>query len=252
MRDPYHTLGIDRGASAEDIKQAYRRLASQHHPDRGGDTARFQEIQQAYDAITNPQAQNTAQGQAHPFNNFGFSFQFDDFFNMFQQQAQQRRNHLRMSLWIDLRDVALGGRRAVTVATQHGTQNIEIDIPLGINDGDHVQYQGLGPGGMDLVIEFRIKSSQWQRQGLTLLCERSVVIWDLVCGATLDLIDVCGQRVEATIPAMTQPGTVLRLRGMGLRDRAGDTGDLLIRLDTHLPQEIPPSLLAQIRQHRGS
>lgn len=253
MRDPYQTLGVDRGASAEDVKRAYRRLAAQHHPDRGGDTARFQEIQQAYDAITNPQPQGPAQGSAHPFNNgFGFNFQFDDFFNMFQQHAQSRRNHIRISLWIDLRDVAVGGSRAVSVATQHGAQTIEIEVPLGINDGDHVQYQGLGPGGMDLVVEFRVKpSAEWQRQGLTLLCERSVMVWDLICGTVLRLTDISGQRLDATVPAMTQPGTVLRLRGRGLRNRDGDHGDVLIRIDARLPDQIDPVLLHQIQQYRS-
>jgi hypothetical protein len=45
MQNPYQTLGVDRNASPDEIKRAYRRLASQHHPDKGGDKARFQEIQ---------------------------------------------------------------------------------------------------------------------------------------------------------------------------------------------------------------
>lgn len=251
MRDPYQTLGVDRGASPEDVKQAYRRLAARHHPDRGGDTARFQEIQQAYDAITNPQSHTQAQPDHNPFgsNGFGFSFHFDDFFNMFQQQAQQRRNHVRMTLWIDLRDVATGGRRAVAMATQHGTQTIEIDVPIGINDGDNVQYPNLGPGGMDLVVEFRIKpNTEWQRQDLSLMSERSLVIWHLICGTTLEITDITGNKISATVPAMTQPGTVLRLRGRGLRNRNGAVGDMLIKIDAQLPNQIDPQLMTLIRQ----
>ena len=45
MTDYYTTLGIDRSADPETIKRAYRKLAAQHHPDRGGDTNKFQEIQ---------------------------------------------------------------------------------------------------------------------------------------------------------------------------------------------------------------
>ena len=47
MKDYYNILGINRTANADEIKRAYRKLASQHHPDKGGDTARFQEIQEA-------------------------------------------------------------------------------------------------------------------------------------------------------------------------------------------------------------
>jgi len=51
----YETLGIPKTASQDEIKKAYRKLASQHHPDKGGDTARFQEIQAAYDTLGDPQ-----------------------------------------------------------------------------------------------------------------------------------------------------------------------------------------------------
>ena len=52
MSDYYNILGVDRNASPDDIKRAYRRLASQNHPDKGGDTQRFQEIQAAYDTLS--------------------------------------------------------------------------------------------------------------------------------------------------------------------------------------------------------
>ena len=55
MRNPYDILGVDRNADENTIKRAYRRLASQHHPDKGGSKEQFQEIQSAYDILTNPQ-----------------------------------------------------------------------------------------------------------------------------------------------------------------------------------------------------
>ena len=55
MTDHYATLGVTKTASADEIKRAYRKLASQHHPDKGGDTAKFQEIQTAYDTLSDPQ-----------------------------------------------------------------------------------------------------------------------------------------------------------------------------------------------------
>jgi curved DNA-binding protein CbpA len=45
MTDHYATLGVPRTATADEIKKTYRKLASQHHPDKGGDTRKFQEIQ---------------------------------------------------------------------------------------------------------------------------------------------------------------------------------------------------------------
>ena len=48
MKDYYAILGVAKTATPDEIKKAYRKLASQHHPDKGGDTARFQEIEEAY------------------------------------------------------------------------------------------------------------------------------------------------------------------------------------------------------------
>jgi len=62
--DAWATLGLECGASDEDVKKAYRRLAMQFHPDRAGtgSTAKFQEIQKAYDAITSGKASRTSSG----------------------------------------------------------------------------------------------------------------------------------------------------------------------------------------------
>ena len=51
----YEILGVSKTATPDEIKRAYRKMASQHHPDRGGDTARFQTIQSAYDVLSDPQ-----------------------------------------------------------------------------------------------------------------------------------------------------------------------------------------------------
>jgi DnaJ-class molecular chaperone len=60
-RDPYQVLGVGPGASREELHDAYRRLVKLHHPDRNGgspeSTRRFQEIQQAYDAVRGNSAQ---------------------------------------------------------------------------------------------------------------------------------------------------------------------------------------------------
>jgi DnaJ-class molecular chaperone len=55
MSEHYNTLGVSKTASQDDIKKAYRKLASKHHPDKGGDTATFQTIQTAYETLSDPQ-----------------------------------------------------------------------------------------------------------------------------------------------------------------------------------------------------
>jgi len=255
MHNPYQTLGVDHNATADEIKRAYRKLASQHHPDKGGDKARFQEVQAAYDALTNPQRQHGSQSPFQGGFNPSGSFDFDSIFSMFGAQFQNpnmhRRQQARMSLWVTLRDVAQGGRKMVSVGTAQGTQAVDIEIPRAINDGDTVQYPGIGPGGMDLLVTFRIHPDpKFQRQDLNLYSDHTVGIWDLILGTDTQIRDILGNTLILNVPARTQPGTVLRLRGRGLTSREGAQGDLLIRIQASIPTDIPPDLLSMIQQNR--
>jgi curved DNA-binding protein len=256
MTDFYAILGVPRTASADEIKRAYRKLASVHHPDRGGDTKKFQEIQVAYDTLSDPQKRQQYDNPRPQMNGFGFPggapFDFDQIFEMFGQRYGARQEFMarpaRMNLWIHLSDVANPGPRTISVGTAQGVQAVEIVIPSGINDGDSVQYPKLAPGGLDLIVTFRIHPDRnWEREGPTVTTQSSVPIWQLIVGTTLSLLDLTGTKLEITIPPMTQPGTVLRARGRGLPDRGGQRGDLLVRLQTRIPTTISPELMAAIQ-----
>ncbi len=255
MTDYYATLGVARTASADEIKHAFRKLASQHHPDKGGDTKKFQEIQAAYETLGNEQkraAYNNPQPQ-NPFGGGGFhqNFDFNEIFNMFgaRPPQPQQRSHARMTLWITIMDVAAPGTRVVSMGTHTGTHNIEINIPNGINDGDNVQYPGIGPGGQDLVITFRVHPDRtWQRVNNNVHTDTMVSVWKLIAGGDVPMLDIRGNRIEISIPPNTQPGSQLRARGRGLPDRNGQLGDMLIRVQARLPSRISPELIAAIQQ----
>ena len=134
------------------------------------------------------------------------------------------------------------------MGTQTGTHNIEITVPQGIQDGDNVQFSGLGPGGQDLVITFRIHPDHtWQRNGNNVTTEHSASIWKLIAGGTITMLDIRGNRIELSIPAQTQPNSLLRARGRGLPDRSGNLGDMLVRIQAEIPRKIPEELLAAIQ-----
>jgi DnaJ-class molecular chaperone len=262
MKNYYEILGVAREASPDEIKRAYRRLASQHHPDKGGDKARFQEIQSAYDALSDPQ-RRAAHDNPSPFGPQGFSFStngagfnFENIFNTFGAQFhhphQQRTQQARMSLWITLQDVAEGGRKTISVGSHQGNVTVEIEIPLNINDGDTVQYPKTGPMGMDLLITFRVHPNpRWERQGASLITEEAVSIWDLILGAEIPIRDILGNILSITVPPGTQPGTTFRLRERGLRQRSGPSGDMFVRVQARIPKNIPESLLDAIAQTRN-
>jgi len=263
VKDLYQILGLPRTATADEIKRAYRRLASQHHPDRGGDTARFQELQQAYEVLGDPQRRaQYDRPQPHMQENWGAAGGFQDIFDVFrrggnwgdfinQQRQTQRRGHVRLELWIGLDDVARGGRRTVTIGTSTGVNAVDIEIPLAVDDGDHVQYAGLAPGGQDLVVTYRVTAhTVWTRSGLDLTMTKTLPVWDLILGSELKITDIHGAELTARVPAMTQPGTRLRLRDRGLRTAQGKTGDVFVQIQASLPDTVAPEILAAIQQYR--
>lgn len=268
MLDHYTILGVPRDASADDIKRAYRKLASQHHPDKGGDTAKFQQIQAAYETLGDPARRqqydrpqtrhfqfesNGGDGAVHIDINNIFGSMFgggNPFFGQGFARQQQQRNHVRMNLWISLADCARGGRRQVALGTAQGSQAIEIDIPLAVNDGDNVLYQGVAPGGQDLVVQFRIQpDSQWRREGLNIYTEVPVSIWTLIMGGAIQVTNLVGETLQVSVPPRCQPGTMLRLRQKGLATRDHQAGDLMVRVQAQIPQQIEPDILAAISQN---
>jgi curved DNA-binding protein len=256
----YDVLGVPKSATAGEIKQAYRKLASKFHPDKGGDTEKFQQIEEDYRILGNPEKRSDydnpnpffGQNPSGGWQQAGAHFDFNDIFQMFGARFNQPRGHARMSLWISLQDVAQPGKRLVSVGTAAGTQAIEIEIPVGISDGDNVQYSGLAPGGQDLVVTFRIRPDPvWQRQEsdpTNLITNQPVSVWNLIAGGEVSITDIRGNQLQLTVPPQTQPGALLRARGRGLPDRSGRIGDMLVRMVAQIPKQISPELMAAIQK----
>jgi curved DNA-binding protein len=263
MIDHYATLGVARTSTQDEIKRAFRRLASQHHPDKGGDTAKFQAIQAAYDVLGDPakrQAYDNPQPQFSGFGGDGVHVNINDIFNgmfgggnpFFGQGFQQRprQNHVRMTLWVTLVDCIRGGRRTVALGTAAGQQTVEIEIPQGIDDGDNVQYSGIAPGGQDLVIQFRLQPERrWRREGLNLYTEHEISVWDLILGGTAEIRTLEGHSLVVNVPERCQPGTTLRLRQQGIA-RSGQRGDLFVKIQAQIPDRVDPAIVAAIQAHR--
>lgn len=133
MRDYYDILGLERSASQDDIKRAFRRLAREHHPDvkkgdPGGD--RFKEINEAYQVLSDPQrrSQYDRFGTVSPltgaeeFRDFGLG-SFNDIFDMFfgrrpmgaERDAPLRGTDLRYDLEISLEDAARGVEKEIEI-----------------------------------------------------------------------------------------------------------------------------------------
>lgn len=258
MKDYYQILNVARSASADEIKRAYRRLASQHHPDKGGDKERFQQIQEAYAVLGDDIKRREYDNPRSQFQGMPGGFNMDEIFNMFGVNMRQRQGAARISLWVTLEDVARGGPRVIALQSGNSVNNAEIEIPVGINDGDTIRYPRLSPDGNDLVITYRVKPDpRWQREGRNIITEQVVEIWDLILGCEIPVTDLLGASLMLTVPPRTQPGSMLRLRGRGLPpsmipgQAGGPAGDLFVKVQARIPTDVSAELLAVIRREKG-
>ncbi len=263
--DYYETLGLKRGASDEDIKKAYRKMAMQHHPDRGGDQNKFKEISTAYEALSNPEKKRiidlggdpNAQPGMGGFNQGPFEFHFgsgdiNDLFGNFGfggfgRQPLRRNKSLNINVEITLEDVLKGKDFTAEVNIPGGKSKIiNIQIPPGIEHGQQIRYEGMGdqsipnlrPG--DLLVNVVIRPHHtFVREGTSLIVEKNISAWDAIIGSSLNIETLDNKTLTITIPPGTQPDTILSCRGEGLPHmRTRQRGNLLIKIKVSIPKNL--------------
>jgi curved DNA-binding protein len=257
--DYYQTLGVERNATPDDIKKAYRKMAAKHHPDRGGSTEEFQKVEEAYRNLSDPNLRqqhdnpNPFGGGGDPFGSFHFNFgggtPFDDLFAHFRQQ-QQRQRVYTVAVAVTLEQLSKGLTETIQVGTPTGVKTFNIKIPQAVENGQRVRYDGLMPDGA-LEIEFRVlPHQQFERRGLDLHQTKQISVYDFILGTTITTKTIWGDELEATVPPRTNPGATLRVANKGL-ERNGVRGHQYILLSTQMPDTISPELLALLEAERN-
>jgi DnaJ-class molecular chaperone len=270
--DHYSTLGVDRNASPDEIKRAYRKLASQHHPDKGGDKAKFQDIQAAYDTLSNPDKR--AQYD-NPQPQFGGGFNgappgFEDIFaqmfgggqhpfgNMFRQQQSPRNRTLNIQTSITLEEAFYGKDLIATLGLPSGReQTIEVKIPAGISDGTTLRLAGMGDDSVsgvprgDIHLTVNITPHhRFQRQGDDLLCVADVSCIDAMLGKNIFIDTIDGKTLETAIQPGTQHGQMLAAAGYGM-PKMGDNrfkGRLIINVNVTIPNNLTNEQRTKLRE----
>lgn len=252
--DYYSILGVNKNATAEEIRKAYRDKAKAHHPDRGGDPEVFKKVNEAYETLSNQEKKaeyDNPQPQFH-FN----TGNFEDVFNVFFGHAHIRRNRdLKIAINITLEEVATGKDVILNYASLNGKPlTSTIKIHPGVEHGEVIKFKYLGddlypnlPKG-DLLVQVRIlKHEIFDREGRNLRTNIEISVLDLVLGTKVEIITLSKSKILVNIPAGTHPGTVLSVNGHGLPDRlSNQIGNLYITIKGFTPKISNEQLLKKL------
>jgi DnaJ-class molecular chaperone len=270
-KDYYKILGVEKTASQEEIKKAFRKIAHEHHPDKGasGNAEKFKEASEAYSVLSD-------EGKRRQYDTFGSSgagagfnpnqggqgfggFDFSGFTRQYQNQNGQafefdlgdifgeffgggrrprKGGNITIDVELSFKDSIFGIQKEITV----NKEKLVVTIPPGIENSQGLRVPGKGedgPGGKgDLVIRVWVQEHKiFRKEGYNLVMELNLKLTTALLGATLD-IDTLDGKIELKIPAGTTHNEILRVKQKGVPNERGKRGDLLIVTKVEMPKKL--------------
>lgn len=262
--DLYKILGVEKGASADELRTAYRGLAKKHHPDLNpGNKAaeeRFKKVASAYELLSD--AEKRKQYDAGEIDESGamkgpppgyrayaeaphgaryahagedFSGFEDIFSNLFGERARGGPAPGRDAHYA----LQAGFLEAVNGATKRLTlpdgQTLDVKIPAGTVTGDVLRLRGKGVGGGDALIEIAVaEHAFFTREGQNIGLVLPISVREAVLGAKIS-VPTPGGAVVMNVKAGADTGVKMRLKGKGVPAHGGvAAGDLIVTLAVHV------------------
>ncbi|AII14941.1 co-chaperone-curved DNA binding protein A [Campylobacter iguaniorum] len=267
----YETLGVEKSASSDEIKKAYRKLARKYHPDINKDVGaedKFKEINAAYEVLSDDEKRRqydtygdsmfggqsfhdfaNAQGGADindilrnifggggfgGFSSGGFSsrgFSGFDGFGGFEQDLD-----INSKITVPFKAAVVGGEYNINL----NSQSIKIKIPAGINNGEKLRIRGKGKSANgktgDAILSVEIASDdKYKRQDDDLYANVDIPLKTALFGGKIE-VETFKKTVSMKIAPNTKNGQKIRLKGYGVQNRkTGIFGDLYLTTNIILP-----------------
>ena len=263
-RDYYEVLGVNKTASEDEIKTAYRKMALEFHPDRNkeaGAEEKFKEINEAYQVLSdkskrakydqfghgafdpssgmgqNPYSGATRQGPftwtyttgQNPFDASDFVDPFEVFNSFFGGGfTNTRPRYPTYSLTLTFMEAALGTEKTVEVEGKRRT----LKVPAGVDDGTRVRFG-------DFYVTFSVVADPYfKRQGADLYVDVTIPLSALILGATVRVKTLKGE-IKMKVREGTAANTTIRLAGQGLPYlRRPGRGNLYVKLLAKIPTKM--------------
>ncbi len=277
-QDYYEVLGVDKSATEDEIKKAFRKKAVQLHPDRGGDEAKFKEANEAYEVLKDSTKRQTydqfghsagAQqaGGGNPYEGFGgfaggqgfdpneIRFDFggggvNDIFDMFFRGGGNRTRDVEVALTIDFDEAIKGATKEISIRiADHKNggrkqEDVKIKIPAGIATGQAIKLEGKGEINRqgnrgDLYVQVQVRSDKrFEREGNNIITKIKIDMIQAALGTEYSVETISGE-VTLKIPAGTQPNKIFKLTGKGMPIVNSDQrGDHIIFTEVSIPTKL--------------
>lgn len=278
QQDYYEVLGLKKGASADEIKKAFRKLAIKYHPDKNpGDKKaedRFKEINEAYAVLSDPEKKS----QYDQFGSTGFhqrysqedifrGFNANDIFREFNLggddvfsrifgmgggfrqgggYAMSRKGQdFEMELPLSFLETFSGGEKRVSFSREGRSEEVSVKIPAGIDNGARLRLAGKGGAGIgggpngDIFLDVVVRPDQrYSREGADIIMPQQVSFSQACLGGSLDVATLDGTKRIKT-PAGLQPRTKIRLKGLGFPQHGkSGRGDFFVEIEVAVPQSL--------------
>ena len=250
----YDVLGVNKTATQDEIKKAYRELCKKYHPDKhGGDDTKIKEINEAYSVIGDEQKRKEYDAQSSGFNFGGFGnggFNFRNF---------QLASDINVSIKISLEEAYSGCKHPINI----NGKIYAVDVPKGTPNGKMLIIKGLGKSGCDIygnpkTGDLIVKVNVQNKDNITLnpngiLEILYVVDWiDAILGGE-DEIDVFDKKVKIRIPKFTQNGGYTIVGGKGFRKfNSDECGSLKVNFLIRMPKSLTDEQIQELEKIKES
>ena len=279
-KDFYKVLGVDKKATAEEIKKKYRSLARDLHPDKTqGDSVleeKFKAVSEAYDILSDPKKRAEYDEARTLFERGGFraptggGFQGGDFSDIFgggspqdifanlfggagMRRGPRKGQDLQTESTITFKESIFGTTLDLKLSTDgKNSQNISARVPAGVSDGAKIRVKGKGAPGEagpgDLFIHLTVKPHPiFSRKGENLLLTLPVTFTEATLGADIKVPTITGDDVTVRLAPGTPTGRVLRVKGRGIT-KGSTTGDLLVTIEVQVPRRVEGEALDTLKK----